>query len=89
MAKMDARKHKIDMPIEDEIRSGRDDCYSPQYFISWLGNFMLHCARQLPDTKGLISRKFLKKHFALNHGNAGGTSRILGTYTDSLITMKQ
>ena len=88
-AKCEARrKPKIDVAIEDEILGGRVN-YSPRYFISWLGNFILYCARQLPGTKGRISRNFLKGQFVYYHGKAGKTSRMLGTYTDSVITMPQ
>ena len=41
------------------------------------------------NTKGLISRNYLCTQFVHYHGKAGRTSRMLGTYSDSVITIAQ
>ena len=77
-----------DLNLAAEIQSGRAD-YSPQYFISWSGNYIAHCARGLPLTKGCMGKKFLIDQFALHHGKAGKTSRVLGPYRDCVIDYDQ
>jgi hypothetical protein len=89
LAKCKAKCKDPNVNLAAEIQSGRAD-YSPQYFISWSGNYIMHCALGLPRTRGCMGKRFLIHQFAQHHGGtAGKTSRVLGPYSDCVIDYDQ
>ena len=93
MVKYKARKQKIRVDIRTEIQiiqcNSTGDC-SPQYYASWIGNFLLFCASRLPATQGCISNISLKDAFKKCHDkNTRGTTRIMGPYDDCMFTYEE